>query len=84
MDSWLKFCKGLFYFGAAAVLIAIAVYIVPAIGRSIDRQAPADEISCGAQYKKETGDFSLGFVARHAANVKDHPSAATEDGHDDK
>lgn len=84
MDSWVKFCKGLCYFGFAVVLMAAAYYVVPAIGRSIDRAAPANEIGCGAQLEWGSGKFLLGFSAKDATNVKDHPSVAAEDGHGDE
>ena len=84
MDSWIKFCKGLCYLGFAMVLMAAAYFVVPAIGRSIDQANPANEIGCGAQLEWESGKFTLGYTAKNATNAKDHPSAATEDGHDDE
>lgn len=66
----------------AAVLFASAYFIVPAIGRSIDRSANADSINCGLQYNSKSGDLGVGFTAKNTDNVKDHSTAGTVNGHD--
>ena len=75
-------CKGAAYLSIAALLFTIACYVVPSIGRLIDRSRDADEIYCGVQYDVDSHTVNIGFTAKNTGNEKDHPTAATADGHE--
>lgn len=61
------------------MFMAIACFVIPAIGRYIDHAAPADTIGCELQYERGFNKLSFDFTAT-ATNEKDHLAAETEDG----
>ena len=70
-------------YAVAILIISIALCVVPAIGRYIDRAQPAENLNLGIHADIEHGKLNAGaYGEKSLQNANDRPATALADGHE--